>query len=233
MVAHSPRRAMIVSALLAVTLLLSAGGAYWLGARQSFAETGSSGTDLALAREQLAQSASEIGELKQRLLQMEQAAVVDREALESVRQTILALREQNSRLEEEVLFYQQIMSPDDADAGLVIGNISLVATTDPSRVSYKLELKQLGNNENLISGQASIEVIGVRQGEELRLPLSQLSPGAEQYRALEFRYFQNLEGELQLPTDFAPASLQVLVAEDGPGGKLVQKSFDWLVENPD
>ncbi len=47
---------------------------------------------------------------------------------------------------------------------------------------------------------------------------------------LNFRYFQNIQGELLLPSGFEPLSVQILAVDEGKNGKTVQKSFAWVAE---
>ena len=47
---------------------------------------------------------------------------------------------------------------------------------------------------------------------------------------LQFRYFQNIEGELIVPENFEPESVQIVAESEGQNAKTVRKSFVWLVE---
>jgi len=45
-----------------------------------------------------------------------------------VQDMLVGLREINAQLEEDVLFYRQIMSPENDESGLAIGQLDLSAT---------------------------------------------------------------------------------------------------------
>ncbi len=60
--------------------------------------------------------------LQQDLINSQQASTVDRQALEEVQGTIISLREKISQLQEDVLFYKQIMSPENTETGLISVN---------------------------------------------------------------------------------------------------------------
>ncbi len=231
-VPYRPSRIFWVRGVVVLVLLATGAGAYWYGFNSGIRENGEARIERDELQDTVLGIEQENAALRQDLLNIEQASTVDKQALESVQQTIVGLRENISQLEEDVLFYKQIMSPENDESGLVIGQLDLVATDVPGTIRYKMELKQQGNNENVINGHANINVLGLRNSQEISIPLSDLSDteNAEDIR-LQFRYFQNIEGELVLPDNFEPTKVQILAVAEGDNAKTVQKSFGWLVEN--
>lgn len=216
-----------------VLALVAAGGvSYFYGFYAGVRENGDARVERDELQNAVVAMQDENASLRQQLLKIEQAGTVDQQALSSVQQTIVGLREKISQLEEDVLFYKQIMSPENDERGLVVGQLDLVATDTPGTIRYKVELKQQGNNENVISGHANINIVGLRNYEEISIPLSELSATQpDEDIRLQFRYFQNIEGELSLPDDFEPTKVQIVAVAEGNNAKTVQKSFGWLVEN--
>lgn len=169
--------------------------------------------------------------LQQDLINSQQASTVDRQALEAVQETIISLRETISQLQEDVLFYKQIMSPENTETGLMIGQLDLESTEEPGRFRYRLELRQISNNDNIISGYANVYILGIQNKQEISMPLRSLATEEDQLDIkLKFRYFQNIQGELLLPSGFEPLSVQILAVDEGNNGKTVQKSFAWVAE---
>lgn len=180
--------------------------------------------DVESSREQLAL-------IQQGLVNAEQASLVDRQALVDVQSTLFNLREINAQLEADVLFYRQIMSPENNESGLAIGQLDLSGTEEENRIRYRIELKQLANNDDVISGHANVNIMGMQNGQEVSLPLRSLSIEENQLDIrLQFRYFQNIEGELIIPENFVPETVQILAVSQGDNAKTVQKNFVWLVE---
>ena len=180
--------------------------------------------DVIIIREQLLQ-------LQQSLVNAEQAGLVDRQALADVQGALVNLREINAQLEADVLFYRQIMSPENDETGLAIGQLDLTGTEEENRIRYRIELKQLVNNDDVISGHANVNIMGMQNGQEVSLPLRSLSIEENQLDIrLQFRYFQNIEGELIIPENFVPETVQILAVSQGENAKTVQKNFVWLVE---
>ena len=67
-------------------------------------------------------------------------------------------------------FNAQIMSPENTENGLVIGQLDLTGTEEENRVRYRIELKQLINNENVVSGHVNVNVVGIQNGQEVSMP---------------------------------------------------------------
>ncbi|MDG2090892.1 MAG: hypothetical protein P8J61_07285 [Gammaproteobacteria bacterium] len=169
--------------------------------------------------------------LQQDFVNVEQASLVDRQALVEVQDMLVGLREINAQLEEDVLFYRQIMSPENDESGLDIGQLDLRATEEENRIRYHIELKQFADNENVINGYANVNILGMQNGNEVSFPLRSIAPEESQLDIrLQFRYFQNIEGELIIPDDFVPETVQILAVSQGEDSKTIQKNFVWLVE---
>jgi len=230
-VPHKPMRNFILSlSAILIAVFLAAAGVYYgynLGTTENI--------DVRIERDQLSievnslQTQMEI--LQQDLVNVQQASLVDRQALVEVQEMLVGLRETNAQLEEDVLFYRQIMSPENDETGLSIGQLDLTGTEEENRVRYHIELRQLANNENHISGYANVSIMGTQNGSEVSFPLRSLALEESQLDIkLQFRYFQNIEGELIIPENFTPEAVQILAVSQGENAKTVQKNFAWLVE---
>jgi hypothetical protein len=230
-VPHKPmRKIMLMLGALFMAALLTIAGIYY-GYNRGTNEN----IDIRIERDQLSievvslQAQLEISQ--QDLVNVEQAILVDRQALVEVQEMMVGLRETNAQLEEDVLFYRQIMSPENDETGLSIGQLDLSATEEENRIRYHIELKQLANNENLISGYANFNILGAQNGNEISFPLRSLAQDESQLDIrLQFRYFQNIEGELIIPENFIPEAVQILAVSQGDNAKTVQKNFAWLLE---
>ncbi len=146
-VPYRPTRIYWARGVVVLVLLASGGGAYLYGFNAGVRENGEARIERDDLQEAVFRIEEENGALRQDLLNLEQANTVDKQALENVQQTIVGLRENISQLEEDVLFYKQIMSPENDESGLVIGTLDLVATDVPGTIRYKMELKQQGNTK--------------------------------------------------------------------------------------
>jgi len=230
-VPHSPLRSLFLTlGGLIVTVTLTGVGIYY-----GYSRGTNENINVRIERDQLSndvtslQTQQEI--LQQDFVNVEQASLVDRQALVEVQDILVGLREINAQLEEDVFFYRKIMSPENGESGLAIGQLDLSATEEENRIRYHIELIQLANNENVISGYANVNILGMQDGSEVSFPLRSIAPDESQLDIkLQFRYFQNIEGELIIPENFIPETVQILAISQGENEKTVQKKFVWLVE---
>ncbi|MDC0598731.1 hypothetical protein OAP18_02710 [Gammaproteobacteria bacterium] len=230
-VPHRPVQVFLVRLSVLVCMLLVGTGFYFLGYSNGVFVNGDARAERDQLVIELETANNQVASLRQEVVNNEQASAVDRRALSNVQDTILSLQEKNAQLEEDVLFYKQIMSPENNETGLVIGQLDLLVTEAEDRIRYRIEFKQLANNENIITGYTNVNILGMQDGQEISIPLRSLSVNEDRLDIrLQFRYFQNIEGELVLPDNFEPDKVQILAVSEGRNGKTIQKSFGWLVE---
>ncbi|MDT8398845.1 MAG: hypothetical protein RQ899_09545 [Pseudomonadales bacterium] len=230
-VPYQPWRTFVIGTSVLLLLLATGFGSYYFGLNQGARKSGNASAERDQLLLDVADYRQQLEALGQELVNSQQASVVDRQALESVQETILSLRGKIVQLEEDVVFYKQILSPENDETGLVIGQLDLFVTGTENRFRYRLELKQLGNNDVPIEGHVNVNILGVQEHEDVSMPLRSLAVSNMPLDIkLQFRYFQNIEGELVIPDNFVPEKVQIIAVAEGRNAKTVQKSFGWLVE---
>jgi len=127
-VPHRPWRNLLLTlAGLIVAVILTGAGVYY-----GYSRGTNENIDVRIERDQLSASMNsletELETLQQDFVNLQQASLVDRQAVIEVQDMLVGLREINAQLEEDVLFYRQIMSPENDESGLAIGQLDLSAT---------------------------------------------------------------------------------------------------------
>lgn len=212
-------------------LVVSVAVAWFAGHQQGLTDGADALRERAALRIEVAALQAGNTSLDLQLRNAEQALDLDRQTLDSLQQTLLSLREMNSQLQQDVLFYKHILAPENDETGLVIGQLDLRSADVPGEVRYRLALKQQGGSEETLSGHVNVSILGSQDGQEVSLPLRSLSSQVEELDIpLQFRYFQNIEGTLRLPAGFEPQKVQILAIAESPTAKTVQQSFGWFVQ---
>src|SRR5690554_2339312 len=176
----------------------------------------------------LADAKHTISSLSQRVSILEKGGEVDRKATEGIRQTVKELKAQISTLEEEVAFYKGIMAPSSNDRGLRVSKIDIAALENAGSFRYSIMLTQVADNSSYISGLAAVNFVGLRNGERVILPLRDLDSSVTDLGVkFRFRYFQEISGELQLPEQFVPEQVQVILQSTGGKAQRVEQTIDW------
>lgn len=148
---------------------------------------------------------------------------VAHQAQEQVRRELRDLHEQQAELEEAVAFYKSVMDPGAGDEGLRIERLRLDGTGSPEQVEYRLVLAQVVEDRNFIQGSVEMTLLGKQDDEEVEITDAVGEGSSTSFR---FRYFQELEGTLELPEGFTPREVRVVASG---GGERAEDTFDWQV----
>ncbi|MEL7400088.1 MAG: DUF6776 family protein [Pseudomonadota bacterium] len=203
-------------------------GGYFGGVYDSMASIQRLTTERDGLQSELLDSEREISRLTQRVGVLEKGGEVDRQATEGIRQTVKELKAHISTLEEEVAFYKGIMAPSANDKGLRISKININAAEQAGQYEYSIMLTQVADNSSYISGLAAVNFVGTQGGEKVILPLRDLDSGvADLGVKFRFRYFQEVKGTLNLPQQFVPEQVQVVLQSTGSKAQRVEESIEW------
>jgi hypothetical protein len=213
----------------AVVLGLVCLGAYLFGryhAQLSFQQLDEQRQALFAERARLQERVALLG---QKLADAEISSQVDSDSVVIVREALLALEQDLADQRQELTFYKGMMAPSELEKGLTIGDWDVTKQEGTSRYDFRLVMQQLAAVHRVIKGRVSISIEGIRNGDLVRVPISELSPQmGNASLKLRFKYFQNIEGELELPDDFEPRSVVVDARSFGKKPEQRQKTFDWL-----
>lgn len=167
-------------------------------------------------------------QISRELVQLRVSAEVDQTSIEALRQTLRREQRSAARLQEELRFYRGLMAPTEQEQGLGIRAWEAQALPEPQRYHYRLTLQQLAVEHSLLSGSVSVEIAGHLNGAEYSVPLQELMIGSDPSRLkLRFRYFQHIEGEIELPQGFEPLRVTVVATSARPRRHRVERQFDW------
>ncbi|CAN0411471.1 unnamed protein product, partial [Discosporangium mesarthrocarpum] len=137
-----------------------------------------------------------------------------------------------AQLEQDIVYYRQVVSEETEDTGLIIGQFDISATQSPGRFRYKLVMRQQdADGDTFLTGHANVNLIGSSNEGQRIIPLRELSADEDELDIrLRFKYFQNIEGELALPEGFEPERVQIAAVSVEPVEKNINQDFSWVVE---
>ncbi|MBD3649015.1 MAG: hypothetical protein HUJ31_16540 [Pseudomonadales bacterium] len=227
-VPHRPwyRAALFCLGVLALAALVWAAWQY--GKEQGLALRSEIVAERNVLKRQLEENERLVDNMRQEIADLRVGGEIDSRANEEVRQTVEGLQEQIAELNEEIRFYKGVMVPNAEDKGLRIEGLTLEETGEPGRYDYNLLLTQVVDKHDFIQGGVEVNVVGTQGGTETVLPLNQLSRDAEELR-FRFRYFQNIDGQLDIPDGFEPRSLRIIAQSSGRNSQRLDRTFEWQV----
>jgi len=227
LVRHQPGRKRKQAIQLVLLLLVCASTAYYIGIFDVRTRHQSAVSSLDALSEEHRKALAENKELRQKLANIEQSEAINLHAKQEIQVTLGELREHIAALQKDVRFYQNIMAPSKNNKGLQIQTTEISALEQNQRYAYKIVLAQVADNRRYLNGVAAVNLIGKQDGEDLVLPLRDVSSVEELGLKFKFRYFQEFTGEISLPIGFVPEQLQVVAQSKGKKASRVEKNTQW------
>jgi len=230
-VKHRPGLRWMVNVFFILAATAGVGASYYFGVNQGMAGQEKALADVARMSGELLQSQGQVTELEQQLANIQVGAEVDRQSNEDVRKEVIALKEELAQLKEDNSFYRNLMAPTRNQQGLTFGAVEISDSDKIRTFRYKVVMQQLATNHQLLNGSLKFTVFGKLNQLETSYELHQLSKqvSAETVK-LRFKYFQTVEGQLQLPEGFEPERIEIVAKSTGRSAVTVEKRFGWLVE---
>jgi len=220
---YSPRMKLLLAVMAAVLLLASAGFIYNYGLNRAGFEAQSAQETQQTLQDEMRKLQDENRELQESLARSQRTIQMDQAAYQDLDKSLKASAQEIVKLREELNFYRNIISPADKKSGLRIQNLYIEPAGGANQYRYKLVLIQALKHESTVQGRAIIEVSGMQVGEDtlLRFPAANERP-----IQVNFKYFQDIEGKLELPRNFQPKRVKVYIKTSG-GTSLAEATYAW------
>ncbi|PWN55974.1 DUF6776 family protein [Abyssibacter profundi] len=204
-------------------LALSVAGGDWAKMRARAQDLASERTAL---QEQAAQLERENQRLREQLTFTERSAEIDQMACATVRASLKELESELAELREQVVFYRDIVQPDETRAGLRVHAVSLRALSEERHFTTVVTLVQSVRGNRSVSGRASIVIDGLQGDEPLRLNLGELKSGDAGGFDFSFKFFQEIAVDFALPEGFIPSRMVISADPQGANNR-IERQFDW------
>jgi len=222
--AYSPRTKFVVIGVLATLVSAAAWGIYTYGLSTAGFDIRSASRKEDDLKREINKLVDENAEMRESLVRAQRALQMDQVAYGKLNESLQRSDKEIVKLKEEISFYRAILSPNNKVAGLHIQSMKLESTVDPSVFQYKLVVIQALKHDRNVYGTAYLEVKGLQGGQQKVLNF----PAKNQRQInVNFKYFQDIEGEMKIPLNFSPSSITVKVVTRGQDAKTVEKDYPW------
>jgi hypothetical protein len=166
----------------------------------------------------------------QDLIMQAQTAKVDNQSNQQLVETVKQMQQTQLSLESELSFYRKIMAPELDQEGLTIANFQVTPSNNGNSYSYKLVLTQAGKQDQFLKGSVSLILHGQLAGKTKAYRFRELGTFKSKDFQFQFRYFQNLEGEIELPADFIAEKVEIEAKTSGlRKNQSAQYQFSWNI----
>jgi hypothetical protein len=202
--------------------LAAVAGIVWWLVENSYRITG---LDFEEARQQIAALGEENRGLK-RNLESTRSSLTERDRqlqIEKAAQSELArnmaqLQDENATLKEDLGFLRNIMSSGTTPEGLGVSNLKVESDGRPHEFRYRMLLTQGGQRKQDFKGRVQVLAHVQHRDGTAVLTFPEAATG-DAAGAVEFRFYQKVEGRFRLPEDVILKSVDVRVLQH-PGGQV-------------
>jgi hypothetical protein len=169
-------------------------------------------------------------ELRTRLAELDTIRIGRAREQAEVSRSIGDLQAQVARQSQELQFYRGIVAQSAASAGVKVQQIRIQAGDKSGRYKVRMTLTRSVRPEDVATGTVVVGAEGTTDGKTASLDIAALTGGKVRELPFNFRYFQNLEPEIALPSNFQPERLTVEVRSSRKGVSPVTQTFPWTVD---
>jgi hypothetical protein len=178
---------------------------------------------------------TEISALEEQIVELNQEIAVfkthneiDKEAYRVVEANLIDLQRKIQEQRDAIAFYRGIVSPADGGRGLRVQDFKVTKGKKERQFTMRLVLVQVMQHDRSVKGEVEFSVEGSQDGVAITYSLKELLPAdAKSNWPFAFRYFQDFDRELILPTGFTPEKINIEVKSRTKSIASVKQSILW------
>ena len=231
--AHRPWVTRLIWVLAVVALLIAGWSVFDYGrysAKYDSAEARRSEASFIEIRDALS---TEIETLREEKAVLNRAAQIERQAYNELDATLKTLQSEILELKEELAFYRGIVSPRDASRGLRLQKFNFVENGHSRSFRYKVVLSQVLKNDRVAKGKVQLAFEGLQDGQSKVLKLRDVTEKRIKDLSYKFKYFQNIEGNVEIPEGFEASRIILRIYPGGRQQDMIEKTFNWPKKESD
>ncbi|ANO50386.1 hypothetical protein BA177_03400 [Woeseia oceani] len=165
---------------------------------------------------------------KEQIALLETHRNIDRAAYKDVEASLGEFQRKIQEQRDAIEFYRGIISPADGGRGLRVQDVKLVKTNEEGVYSLRVVLVQVKQHDQTVKGEVDFTVEGEQDGAARTFTLAELLPENEDSSwPFSFRYFQDFERQLIMPSGFQPQRINIEVNSRTKSVESVKQSYLW------
>ncbi len=205
-------RALAAIAVLSISFAL-AGWIYDAGRKIAGFDRRETAQEIASLREQIGELQKEATRLRAQVNAGESNLQIERTAQQQLVRQVKALELENSRLKEDLAFFENLASAEGKEAGFTINRLQVEQDGNPGHYRYRLLVAaQGGKKDREFKGSVQLLISLQREGKSAIMILPQ--PGDPRFN-LSFKHFQRLDGTFEVPAGARVISVEARLIQGG------------------
>lgn len=225
---HQPWKLLVLAIAFAGVIAVAGWGLFYYGQSTAGEDFVALQQEKKVLQENIARMLDENQELREQKAVLEHGGNIEKQAYDQVNTSLRTLQDEILELKEEVAFYRSIVAPKESSKGLRIQSFKLEENGQERGYRYKLVLTQVIKNNKVTRGTVSIVVEGLQSDKPTKFKLGAITALKKNTLSFKFKYFQNIEGDVQLPIGFIPSRVKLSIASNRTN---IDKTFDWPRES--
>jgi len=179
--------------------------------------------ELSRLRDQVAKLSENNEQLTKQVAQFERQIQIEQASNQETAKQLKNLADENDRLQEDLVFFQDITAADSKEGELGVHRLKLDRDTMPGEYHLRMLLVRGGQRAKQFIGSYQLVATVVENGQSTTHVFSQDASGNAQFQ-LNFRYYQRVEQHIQLPPEAQLENVQVRIFEKGEVEPKVRQS---------
>lgn len=179
--------------------------------------------ELSMLREKAAKLQEENTQLGNQIAQYERQIQIERASNQETAKQLKSLTEENSRIQEDLAFFQNITATRGKEGELAIHRLRLESDKIPGEYRLRMLLVQSGQRTKGFTGSYQLVAAVLENGLRTTRLFPENAPGNAQFQ-LNFKYYQRIEQSIQLPPGARLENVQVRIFEQGTTEPKVRQS---------
>jgi hypothetical protein len=133
--------------------------------------------------------------------------------------------------DEELKLYRELLRDKDQPDGLSVADLRLTLLDD-GRIDYRWVVRQKTVKMKTLQVLAELYLLGMVNGEPVEISLQELDPDIAEFPLrLTFKYFSINRGLLELPENFEPEQLRIVLRYSWMEKAQFDKKFEWKIDD--
>lgn len=227
-VTYDPKKVLIRRIVVFLIFVVGVLGAFLYGKWYSGYADSSSVTErdelLILTKQQN----KELVELRKSLATANSGLEIDKKSNKDLQQTVKDLNAKLTQAENEVAFYKRVMKPTEGEKRLRLQTWDLKPTAKKDVFDFELVISQNSQTNARLEGRALVNIIGKKGNTKMAIPLKDLSPQVDELSIkFGFKFFQRVQGQINLPLNFVPEKVEIILQSTGYNAERLENIFEW------
>jgi cell division protein FtsB len=181
-------------------------------------------------RERVVELEADNAKLREQVALLERSSKLDRQVSQDVEAHLQTVQAELADLREQLAFYRNVVDPGERKRGLHIQSFTIEPGSRANQFRFNLVAAQVAKNYFDVSGVVDLEIRGSNQAGAETVDWKRLAINGADKPVFSFKYFQSIEGLIQIPDGFKPESVVVQLVPDNKNQRSVRQTIEWPID---